>query len=394
MRKLTADFVFPITESPIRDAVVVVDEDDKIVKIAERDEFDVSELEVFEGIICPGFVNAHCHLELSHLKGKIEKHTGLPEFILRLQSRRDTVKKEKIRYAVKEAESRMIESGIVVVGDTCNSIDSFEQKTQGNIRYYNFIEAYGFIPEKANKVFEEAYEIYQTLDEVYGLTGTVTPHAAYSVSEDLFHLISSVNDYSETPISIHNQESEEENNLYIAKAGGFIDFYQKLGIDIDFFQPTGLTSLKSFFQWLPNMNKIQLVHNTYTTKDEIIWAMEINKNIHWCLCPNANLYIENQLPDIQAFIDTGAKVTIGTDSLASNTELSVLDELKTIAEHFPNVPLKTLLKWATVNGAEFLGYQLETGTIEAGKTPGLNLITNVDYRNLRLTKESEVEKLV
>jgi cytosine/adenosine deaminase-related metal-dependent hydrolase len=97
-------------------------------------------------------------------------------------------------------------------------------------------------------------------------------------------------------------------------------------------------------------------------------------NIYWATCPNANLYIENRLPNYRHFLDTGAKVCIGTDSLTSNWQLSVLEEMKTIARFQSYVNFETLLRWATLNGAEALGFEQELGSIEVGKTPGLNLL--------------------
>jgi cytosine/adenosine deaminase-related metal-dependent hydrolase len=133
------------------------------------------------------------------------------------------------------------------------------------------------------------------------------------------------------------------------------------------------------------------VHNTFTSLEDLQWATSQASNLFWCTCPNANLYIEDRLPDYNFFINEKAKVTIGTDSLASNKSLSVLDELKTISSHNPQIPLQTLLSWGTINGAEFLG-RTELGTIEKGKKPGLNLLINNE--GLNLTRNTEVIKLV
>ena len=93
--------------------------------------------------------------------------------------------------------------------------------------------------------------------------------------------------------------------------------------------------------------------------------------VYWATCPNANLYIENRLPDYQAFLDTDARVTIGTDSLTSNWQLSVLEEMKTIARYQSYVPFETLLRWATLNGAQSLGFDDTLGSFEVGKKPGV-----------------------
>jgi len=108
-----------------------------------------------------------------------------------------------------------------------------------------------------------------------------------------------------------------------------------------------------------------------TTAEDIAKAHNWNHKTFWATCANANLYIENRLPDYQAFLDADAKMTIGTDSLTSNWQLSVLEEMKTIQKYKSFIPFETMLTWACKNGAEALGYEDTLGTIEVGKGPGL-----------------------
>ncbi len=133
------------------------------------------------------------------------------------------------------------------------------------------------------------------------------------------------------------------------------------------------------------------MHNTFTSKEDIEWARNYSDDIYWCFCPGANLYIEGELPNFQLFIDE--KCTIGTDSLASNRELSIIEELKLISKQNSDISLEILIKWATFNGAIFLNFD-ELGSIETGKTPGLNLIENLDLEKLRLRTNSTVKKII
>ena len=127
--------------------------------------------------------------------------------------------------------------------------------------------------------------------------------------------------------------------------------------------------------------KTLFVHNTLTTSEDIKAADAWSSNVYWATCPNANLYIENRLPNYQAFLDTQARMTIGTDSLTSNWQLSIFEEMKTIARFKSYVSFQTLLKWATINGAAALGYEQTLGSLEIGKTPGLVLLEGVDENN-------------
>ena len=117
-----------------------------------------------------------------------------------------------------------------------------------------------------------------------------------------------------------------------------------------------------------------LVHNTFTNKHDIEFAKLLHYQLFWCLCPNANLYIENTLPNINLLLEEGCNLTIGTDSLASNTSLSIFDEISTIIKHYPAIKLEHLLRAATFNGAKFLGIENDFGLIEKNKNPGINLI--------------------
>ncbi|MBN2758462.1 MAG: amidohydrolase family protein, partial [Bacteroidales bacterium] len=134
-----------------------------------------------------------------------------------------------------------------------------------------------------------------------------------------------------------------------------------------------------------------LVHNTFSTENDIEKANAYFENLFFALCPNANLYIEDKLPDISMLCKEKQSLTIGTDSLASNHKLSVLDEMKTISQNFPEINFSEILKWATLNGAKALGFDNEIGSLEIGKSPGINLISNFDYKNLKLLKESKIK---
>ena len=166
---------------------------------------------------------------------------------------------------------------------------------------------------------------------------------------------------------------------------------QWFGLDTSFWKPTGKTSLNSVKDLLPKDIKTLLVHNTMTTAEELLSLNSELDSPYWCLCPNANWYIERKLPNIDNFIKTDAKVTLGTDSLSSNWGLSILSEMQRIKEHYPTVSTERLLTWGTKNGAELLGIESNFGSIEKGKSPGINLITNIE--NGEITSDCEVKKL-
>ena len=135
-----------------------------------------------------------------------------------------------------------------------------------------------------------------------------------------------------------------------------------------------------------------MVHNIFTSLKDIYFVRRFGRDVTWCFCPNANLNIEGRLPKITMFLSHDFNITLGTDSLASNDKLDMLAEIQTVAKNFPSLPLETILKWATLNGARFLGIEQDYGSIEIGKKPGLNLIT--DVKGMKLSSHSRIQKLI
>ena len=370
LKYFSANWIFPVSAPAIKNGVIVVNQDGEIKDIlteSAAQKLDVM-IKKYQGAIVPGFINTHCHLELSHMAGQIPEQTGLVEFVQSIIKSRqaDT---EQIKLAMQKADKQMFDNGIVAVGDISNHIGSKEIKQQSKIYYHTFVEAMGFNPEKANTIMDYSTSIK---NEFSPLPASVVPHAAYSVSERLFGLINNAAETENAFISVHNQETASENDFFQDKTGGFLALYKFLGLDIEFFKPTGNTSLQS---WLPFIKKQKtlLVHNTVSSKADVEFAEKSHQNLYWCLCPQANLYIENTLPDVDLLISENVKITLGTDSLASNHQLNILSEMKTLQEH-KKVDFDKLLQWATHNGAEFLGLSQQFGTLQTGKKPGLNLI--------------------
>jgi cytosine/adenosine deaminase-related metal-dependent hydrolase len=390
LKYLSADYLIPVNSAPIQNGIIVLDNNGRIVNIlsGENDIPEGIHIEKHKGIIVPGFINSHCHLELSHLHGKIAKKTGLIGF-LKSVARGPKYSSDVILAEINRADEAMYNAGIVAVADIANTIYSKERKLSSKIYYHTFSEVFGFEPEIAKDAFRKGVELCEGFSP---LSSSITPHAPYSVSKELFRYIRVLEDKNNHLLSIHNQESEEENKFFRYKTGGFLEFYAFLNKNIDFFKAQARNSLRSILPLLPQSQRILLVHNTYTTFKDINFVERYKKDVTWCLCPNANLYIEDRLPKIDLFIKSRLPIVLGTDSLASNDKLCILSEIKTLVAHFPHLPLERGIEWATLNGAKYLGIDSQYGSLEVGKTPGLNLLTKTD--GLNLTEESTLVKLI
>ena len=368
--KLSATDLFD-GEAVLEDKVLVLKTDGTILDIIERADAG-SDVQELEGILCPGFINSHCHLELSHMKGVIPEKTGLPAFLTAVMTQRDSGTDQA--EAMAAAETRMWEEGISAVGDICNSIATLAHKQNSRLYYHSFIECMGFVDASAPKRFEQSMEVYRQFRDINGPqhSCSLAPHAPYSVSATLFELLAGL-PYN-TPLTIHNQETLAETELYRDKTGPFLDFYQQFGIDISGFNPGHTSSLQACLPYLAN-SPLVLVHNTFTTEKDIRAALKRELPVYWCLCPEANLYIEDKLPDVMQLYNLDCTISLGTDSLASNRELSIWKEIQRIHENFPTIPLSAILQWATLNGAKALGVDDRFGSFEPGKKPGVVLIS-------------------
>lgn len=385
MHKITAEAVFDGQEI-LTGQALILDEQGRIRDLLPAGDAG-EDLKIYEGLLCPGLINAHCHLELSHMKGRIPAGTGLADFVLSLQGSRKASAGE-MQEAMRRAEDEMLGNGTVAVGDIANSDASFALKSTGRLRYHTFVEVFGFNPEYAGTLLEKARALMQRVPG----TASLTPHAPYSVSERLFRLIAGKHreQNSSSLISIHNQESAAENVFYKSGEGDFQRLYKRFGIDISWYRPYGGYSLPTYLPWLKGLKKL-LVHNTFTRPEDVSFARELDTGTGWCLCPKANLYIENRLPDVPMFYQSGLRVLLGTDSLASNTSLDLLDEMKTIKKHFPGITWEQLLHSATSEAAAFFGWN-DLGSFGPGKKPGVNLISAI--RDTQPTTGSTIRKLL
>ena len=389
MRRITADYIYPVSSKPLPKGLLEVNDNGEIVSVIPFGQYLLSEsIESFKGIIVPGFVNAHCHLELSHLHGKLPEKQGVMKFLSGVQSQRQ-VSQGIIDAAMHAADSQMKSEGVAAVGDISNTDHSFAIKKQSSIYYHTFIEVYGVNKFVAKDRYNYANEL-KTKAQSLGLPASVTLHAPYSLSSGLKQIFIDNLDKSGI-LSIHHQESKDEIEMIEQKTGDLLNLMISMGLDKTEWQTGNINLIDSLLMHAPSTISILLVHNTFTNTEDVKRVMSSQHNITWVLCPNSNMFIQNTLPSVPMFIENGCSLAIGTDSYASNTSLSVLDEMRTLHRHFPQIPLADLISWATLNGAKALNVDKTLGSFDIGKTPGINLITNIDLGSLQIANDCKVE---
>ncbi len=373
MKYYAADVVFPVAGPAIKKGVVAMDDQGIVKGVFNPGEIDENLVEQFKGALIPGFVNAHCHLELSHLLGVVPRSTGLPSFLSAVINERGN-HESKLEAAMEEADKMMYDNGIQAVGDHVNSAVTAKIKENSPIKYHTFVEVMATNKEDVVTRIDNAKEIEFHFDYKHS---SITPHAPYSGSKFLFKTLKKAIS-EDNIISIHNQESDEENKLFRYKKGEFLEFFKKMDMVMEDFRAQARNSLQSFLPYIPSKNKLILVHNTYTSIKDLDFVDRMGRSVYFCFCPKANLYIEDRIPKIDNFLLGGHDIVIGTDSLASNDTLDILEELKVIHQEFPDLDFNETIKWATLNGAKALNLESELGSLEVGKKPGLVLLEGMD----------------
>jgi cytosine/adenosine deaminase-related metal-dependent hydrolase len=308
---------------------------------------------------------------------------------MQVRSTRDSFTGEERPYAA-EADDYMHREGIVLCADICNATGTFGIKRKSRITYLNLLEVFGIDPEKSCRRINEIERLSEEAERSE-LPWSIVPHSVYSVSKPLLRLLKEKTRDNRIT-SIHFMETEGEAVFLSGHTGPLKDSYEASG-----HLPAKLQMPEN--HWSAILNEVTssgnliLVHNTFTDR-ETIKKVQNRKNTFWCLCPNSNLYIENKLPPVELLKSEGCEIIIGTDSLASNRKLSILEELKTLQQNFPFLTLEEMIQWATINGARALGQDSIYGKIEPGMKPGLLLLENADLVNLKLLTETTVKRLL
>ena len=388
MRIIQASYIIPLNAAPIKDGYLFIEDDGTVIHLTDIPPISTDfEVEQHKGILCPGFVNTHCHLELSAMKDLMPEGTGLPNFVSQIPTRRNECVLDPVKANI-AGDREMLDAGIVAVGDISNTADTLSVKKESAIKYHSFVEIFGLDKSQAANLLAAGKKVVEEYTSAE-LDATLVPHAPYSLSPDLLKGIYA--NSSDQILSIHHQETPSENELFLESKGDLADLFSGRGLDISSqlaFKKN--SSAYSLLQYLPKNQKVLLVHNTCSEATDIDQVEAHFNNAYWCTCPKANWYIERRLPNYDLWLKKDLKITVGTDSLASNDTLSILEEIKLIQTNFPHITTEELLTWACKNGAAFFGYT-DLGSFATGTKPGIVLIENVD--GMMLTEKSNVKVL-
>ena len=392
MKRFAARYVYPLAADslPLRNAFVEMEDDGTVVRVGLCDRPE-EEPVFFEGALVPGFVNTHCHLELSYMRGLFRRGTGMAGFIDQINALRDTVSPEEKIKSIRYWMDMMRKRGVTALADISNCADSFAVKAEVSASMYirTFLEVFGTEPEDCASVMEGVRALQAKAAEA-GLGAAPTPHACYTMSPQLLTAASAAG-LASGYLSYHSQESPQEEELIRSGTGEMAENRRRAGMSTP--PVTGASSLRYFLDRLeealpaPVPGHVLLVHAVCMDQDDVREALRRLQHPFIALCPLSNLYIHKRLPDVEMLRRSGIPLTVGTDSLSSNEDLDMVAELHCLQEHFPSLSTGELLWWACRNGAEFLGRGDVLGSLATSKRPGLVLISGLDAEG-RLTPQS------
>lgn len=380
MRRIAAHYLIDRSQFIAR-PLIELDDQGSVVSVGEWERLDnIPMTEFYAGALTAGFVNAHSHVELSYLRGAIERNTGFGGFARAIGQVRGNYTMPQRLSALRAAMAQMWEEGVQAVGDIINDRSSLEAKSFSPILWHNFAECFGL-----NAHIEGVEELLSHSAEL-GLKATLTPHSTYSLQDSVLSEIVS----REELLSIHFMESEDECRLYRG-SGSLHDWYERMGWECDFLSHG--SPARRIVNVVPRDKKLLLVHNCCLRKEDYQLLTEhFTHPISWVLCPASNDYISSLRPPVELLRKMGASIALGTDSLASNENLSLLDEIRLLGD----VPLVEALEWATLGGAKALGMEDQIGSVEVGKRPGIVLLEGlcIEHDEPHLTPFTTSRRLV
>jgi cytosine/adenosine deaminase-related metal-dependent hydrolase len=372
---LSAPWVIPIATPTVAEGAVVVDANDLIVAVGTRSDlrqqFPQLPEERGEGVLLPGLVNAHTHLELSALSGRVEGGNGLVPWAMEVGREAGRFKVEQRYDAAERAAQALRAFGTAAVGDVGNTLLAVSEIGNADLRGLFFHELLGSREAATGDALADAEAERQDFlgeeDWPAGLGYVPAPHAPYSAGPELLRRIFAA--AAGHPTTIHAAEDADEVLLLRDGTGRWAEILARMGVPAGSRTPglgpvAYLASLGAFTGPQPPL----LVHMVHASAEDLALTRQHGATV--VLCPRSNLHIGGRLADVPALLAAKVRLALGTDSLASAPDLSLWGEMTTLAARFPNVAPETWLHMATQGGAEGLGLQ-HMGTLAPGKRPGI-----------------------
>ncbi len=361
---LRARWIFPVNTPPFADGILTID-GERIVAL-EANRSRAVDVDVGECAVLPGLVNAHTHLDLTGLRGKCPPGDDFTDWLRRVIRHRRDATMEQITSDIRTGLAESLRCGTTLLGDISAGGISWSSLAESPLRSVVFYELLGLTEARADPSLGLARDWLHGHRALAHCRPGLSPHAPYSVRKTLFSRTGRLALLSKIPLAVHLAESREELELLRNRQGPFVSFLKELGV----WDEDGLADSPSLVMKLCNRrNSLLFIHGNYLTP-----SARIPRNSTIVYCPRTHAAFGHAPHPIRTFLKRGVRVAIGTDSLASNPDLDVLAEVRYLRQQRPEIPGETLLRMATLSGAEALGWADETGSLEAGKSADLVVV--------------------
>jgi aminodeoxyfutalosine deaminase len=375
---LTARWLFPVERPPLQRGTVTIG-GGKIIAV-EPQGCRTPDMDLGNAAILPGLVNAHTHLDLTGLRGQALPGKDFTGWLREVVQHRRTRTAAQIADDVTEGLKECLACGTTLLADIASQGLSWPALLSAPLRSVVFYELLGLPETRAQQAWAAACDWLRLHPETEITRPGLSPHAPYSVRSSLFRAAANFSGSRRIPLATHLTETQGEIDLLRSHQGPFVEFLSELGV----WDPHGLVSgPEDVLQLADRASCTLLAHGNYLEP-----CAHIPSNATIIYCPRTHHAFGHSPYPLQNFLRAGVRVALGTDSLASNPDLAILGELRFVRERFPEIPGETLLRMATLSGAEALGWDKETGSLGPGKSADLVVLPLPDK------EESESHQLV
>ncbi len=371
---IRARHVVPIDGRPITNGALRI-ERGRITEVGTAKRAEGTPVVDFgDAVVLPGFVNAHTHLELTHLLDRVPPTPDFVDWIDRLQATRAPAK-EAGSVCIESARKGMrlsVAAGVTTVGDiTSRPAEVRPALAHGPLRVVSFGEviATGTIRDQLAGRLQAAID---ASDATKYLTVGVSPHAAYTVEHDGIRACVDEAARAEMRLCMHLAESLEELRYLRDGDGPMRAFLDRLGVWDTVIQCPRLAPVPFAHTCGVLNNRTVLAHCNYVSDEDIGLLASTRTQVAYC--PRTHAAFEHPPHRFRDMLDASINVCIGTDSLASNPSLSVLDEVRFLHSRYPDFNTHTLLEMITLRGARALGVDHLTGSLTPGKSADITVI--------------------
>ena len=376
MLVLRSRWILPIADGPLLNGWIALDRG-RVAAVGRASSSlpfrnDAPLVDLGEMAVMPALVNAHTHLELSWMAGRVRRHERFTDWVREMLGlrRQSTPPPEEVAASIDAAIAQAKASGTGLVGDISNSLATVDPLRRSDLRGVVFHELLRLRARDADDVLEQGLLALERAGASERVAVSLAPHAPYSVSPQLFQGIrAALARMPFLPTSVHLGESPEEVELLATGQGPWRELLEELGAWDPEWKAPGCGPVEYLDRMKVLGPRTLAVHGVQSSVDDL--ARLAGTGATLVTCPRSNEYVGVGAPPVEQFYRAGVRVAIGTDSLASVDDLNLFAELAALRALAPAVPAGSLLASATVHGARALGFEADFGTIAPGRRASL-----------------------